>query len=422
MKKTAKKTKKSQAKTQSNFHLTLTTFVRHTLQDFVVREGMKALSEVLLEEQEALCGPKHKKPDSKDDAQRWGTAQGRLSFGGQRVLVERPRVRKGGKEIPLQTWDDFSEEDPLNNRAFEQMVVGVSTRSFERTLDDLPEELGSHGTSKSAASRRFSKKTGEQLEAWLSRPLGEFSLIAIMLDGIVVDGQAVLVALGITEEGEKEPLGLWVGSTENASVVQSLLNNLVERGLDPMVRRLFVIDGGKALRKAIRDTFGKRALIQRCQVHKVRNVLDHLPEKMRPSVAAQMKAAYRSKSKSMAKKKLLKLKDHLDNNYPDAAASLREGLDETLSIKDIGLPDALERTLSTTNMLENLNGSIRRVTRNVKRWQNGEMIKRWVVAGILEAGARFRRLRGYKGLSKLSNFLQETAGQNAQLDDGNVAA
>ena len=152
-----------------------------------------------------------------------------------------------------------------------------------------------------------------------------------MLDGIVVDRQAVLVALGTAEQGEKLPLGPWVGSTENASVVQSLLNNLVERGLDPMARRPFVIDGGKALRKAIRDTFGKHALIQRCQVHKARNVVDHLPEKMRPSVAAQMKAAYRSKSKSMAKKKLLKLTDHLRNNYPDAAASLREGLDETRS-------------------------------------------------------------------------------------------
>src|SRR5690606_26568610 len=171
-----------------------------------------------------------------------------------------------------------------------------------------------------------------------------------------------------TEQGEKQPLGLYLGTTENTAAVQGLLDNLVERGLDAMAPRLFVIDGSKALRKAIKNTFGRRALVQRCQVHKMRNVLAHLPKAKQKSVGVQIHDAYRSRSKTTARKRLLQLVGHLEDEYPDAAASLREGLDETLSLKDIGLKEVLERTLSTTNMLENLNGSIRRVSRNVKHW------------------------------------------------------
>jgi len=420
VKKNSKKSR-SQGAQNAHSHLTLVGFVRRNLQSFVIQQGMLALQEVLREEQEELCGPGHKKGPA-DEAKRWGTTRGRLSFGGQRVIVERPRVRKCGKEVPLQTWEEFASEDPLDERAFEQMVLGVSTRNFERSLDDLPEDLESHGASKSSASRRFSKRTEEQLEQWLTQPLNDQHVVAIMIDGLVVDRQTVLVALGITEDGEKRPLGLHLGTTENATVVQGLLDNLIERGLDAMAPRLFVLDGSKALRKAVKDTFGRRALIQRCQVHKMRNVLDHLPKSKHRSVGAQMRDAYRSRSKSTARKRLQQLVAHLEDEHPDAAASLREGLDETLSLKDIGLKESLERTLSTTNVLENLNGSIRRVSRNVKRRRDGRMIQRWIAAGILEASDKFRKLRGYQDITKLSAHLAAHAEQTRSIDGSEAAA
>ena len=419
--------KKSNKKSRSNgalndrHHLTLVEVVRHNLQAFVIRQGMLAFQEMLKEEQEALCGPAHAKGGS-EEAQRWGTARGRLVFGGQRVVVERPRVRKAGKEVPLESWEQFSLDDPLCERAFEQMIVGVSTRNFERTLDELPEEMESHGTSRSAVSRHFKDKAEKQLEEWVTRSLADEDLVAIMVDGIVVRRQTVLVALGVTKEGEKKPLGLHLGTSENAAVVQGLLDNLIGRGLDAMVPRLFVIDGSKALRKAIKNTFGRRALIQRCQVHKMRNVLDHLPKSKRPSIGSQLKDAYRSRSKLTARKRLQLVISHLEDEHPDAAASLKEGLVETLSLKDIGLKESLERTLSTTNVLENLNGSIRRVSRNVKNWKDGKMIQRWAAAGIIEASSKFRKLRGFQDLEKLTSYLAEYAEQTPSIDDSEAAA
>lgn len=420
MKKSTKKSRSSGAQNEA-LHLSLVGFVERNLLAYVFHQGMLALQALLREEQEALCGPAHKK-GSADDPKRWGTAKGRLVFGGQRINVERPRVRKCGKEVPLPSWQDFACEDPLDDTTFKQMVLGVSTRNYERSLDELPSEMESHGQSKSAASRRFVKKTQEQLDAWLNRSLKDLTLVAIMIDGIVIDGQSVLVALGITETGEKQPLGVHLGTTENATVVQGLLDNLIERGLDATVPLLFVIDGSKALRKAIKNTFGRRALVQRCQVHKMRNVLDHLPKSKHRSIGAQLRDAYRSRSKATARKRLLQLVSHLEDEHPDAASSLREGLEETLSLKDIGLKEVLERTLSTTNMLENLNGTIRRVTRNVKHWQDGKMIQRWVAAGILEAEAKFRKLRGFQDLTKLSSYLLAYAEQTSSIDDAEAAA
>ncbi len=200
-----------------------------------------------------------------------------------------------------------------------------------------------------------------------------------MLDGIEVDEQRVIVALGFDESGTKHPLGVWMGATENTVVCGELLDDLIQRGLDPHKGYLFVIDGSKALRAAIRERFGRRALVQRCQEHKRRNVLSHLPKRLHPSVATTMRNAYRSRSKATAKRRLLQLAAHLAADHPDAVASLKEGLDETLTLKDLGLPPWLERTLSTTNSIENVNGRMRSILRKVKRWRDGAMIKRWVL-------------------------------------------
>lgn len=390
--------------------LMLAEVVRDNLFAFVVREGMKALDVLLESERERLCGPAHARGPA-GGATRWGSTQGKLVMGGQRVSVRRPRVRQDGHEVELAAWEQFASRDPLNERTLEQIALGVSTRSYRRSVEELPVELAADGAGKSAVSERLIAMTQQQLNDWLARDLSNENIVSVMIDAIVVADHTVVIALGITEAGEKQPLGLWDGATENSVVCQSLLDNLVQRGLDPQRAYLFVIDGSKALRKAIRDTFGTRVLVQRCQEHKRRNVLAQLPKKLHASVNKIMHEAYRSPSKAIAKRRLTQLIKRLEDDHPGAAASLKEGLDETLSLKDLKLPHALERTLSTTNPIENLNGSIRRVQRRVKRWRDGAMVRRWAALGILEAQKGFRKLRGHKGMPILVAALIELLDQ-----------
>jgi len=401
--------------------LVLTEFVRQSLHDFVVFEGMKALHAMLEEDREKLCGAAYCKRIDGAPV-RWGKAEGRLAMGGQRVTVTKPRVRQQGREVALPTWEAFADDDALTQRSFDEAVIGVSTRNYARSVEPLPPEVNPHGASKSATSRRFVAKTQEYVEQWLKRDLSQLALAVIMIDGIVIDDDVVLIALGIDEGGNKHPLGVWHGATENTAAVQSLLADLVSRGVYPLKRHLFVIDGAKALRKAIFTVFGKSALVQRCQEHKRRNVIEHLPEQRRKYVNSVLQQAYRMKSKELAKRRLLQLVNHLKADYPDAAASLQEGLEETLTVKSMDLLAALERTLATTNPIENMNGTIRRVTRNVKRWRDGSMIKRWVAGALIEAQTGFRKLRGYKGMPKLVAYLRKTPSSRITLDAQEQAA
>ena len=422
MKDIASKRAKREAKTSAPNERTLmlAEVVRENLFAFVVREGMKALDVVLERERESLCGPAYARGPA-GSATRWGSTQGKLIMGGQRVCVRRPRVRQDGREVALPAWTEFADRDPLNERTLEQIALGVSTRGYRRSVEELPSELSADGASKSAVSERLVALTQQQLDAWLSRDLSKEKIAAVMIDGIEVAGHTVVVALGIAESGEKQPLGLWDGATENSVVCQSLLDNLIQRGLDPQRAYLFVIDGSKALRKAIRDTFGARVFVQRCQEHKRRNVLAQLPKKLHPSVNKVLRDAYRSASKAIAKRRLMQLITRLEADHPGAAASLREGLDETLTLKDMQLPEALERTLSTTNPIENLNGSIRRIQRRVKRWRDGAMVRRWAALGILEAQKGFRKLRGHKGMHILVAALRDRAAHD-HVDAQEVAA
>ncbi len=418
MKKNRKKSNKSQEVTPGRQRtLRLAEVIERNLYEFVVLEGLKAVDEMLEQDRECICGPVHARGRT-DDPQRWGQTEGRLVMGGRRVVVRKPRVRHQGKEVTLPSWAQFADEDPLEQRTLEQMVLGVSTRGYERSVEPLPDELDPHGASKSAASRRFVATTQQKLDAWLHRDLSELRIVVVMIDGIVVvEDHTVLVALGIDENGKKHPLGLWSGATENSKVCGSLLDNLIERGLDAQRPYLFVIDGSKALRKGIAERFGGMVLVQRCQQHKLRNVLGHLPKRLHPSISKAIHDAYRSQSKATAKKRLLQLVSQLEDEHPDAAGSLREGLDETLTLKDMGLPTNLERTLSTTNPIENLNSTIRRVLRRVKRWRGGSMVKRWVAAGVLEAERGFRRLRGYKGMPTLVAALRTHAERIDRIDE-----
>lgn len=416
-----KRSKNQEASREGQRTLRLAGFVRRTLFDFVIEQGMQAFDELLQEEQQQLCGPVHGK-GPRGEPVRWGKADGRLVIGGRRILHRRPRVRQDGKEVVLPTWEQYASEDPLDERVLEQVVLGVSTRGYDRSVQQVPDELGPHGASKSAVSRRLVSLTQEQLTQWLSRDLSALRIAVVMIDGICVGEHTIVVALGIDEIGEKHVLGLWHGATENGTLCTELLSHLVQRGLSAQLGYLFVIDGSKAMRKAIRDVFGKRSLVQRCQEHKRRNILDHLPQRMHPSVGAALRDAFRSSSRITAKKRLVQLAAALEDDCPEAAESIREGLDEMLTLKDMKLPTSLERTLSTTNPIENLNGNIRRITRNVKRWRDGAMVRRWIGASLLEAARGFRRLRGYKGMPVLLAALGRLPEQTSRLDPMTEAA
>lgn len=383
--------------------ISLADFVREELREFVFEQGMLALKNLLEEDRDRLCGAAYERNERM--VRRAGSAPGELVLGGRKVRVKRPRVRDTEGEVTLDSYQYFSETDPLEKRAMEQMIVGVSTRKYQRSLEDVDTRTHPRSTSKSAVSRRFVAATQKQLKKCLRTRIGDLSIRCVMLDGIHLGKHLVVIAVGIDEEGRKHVLGFWEGSTENSEVCTSLLSDLVERGLDSQKSTLFVIDGGKALRQSIRRVFGKRGIVQRCQLHKMRNVIGHLPKALHASVRQTLREAYASKNDKTAVRRLKQLASSLSEDHPGAAASLKEGLDETITIKRFGLKKMLERSLATTNIIENLNGSIRQLTGRVKTWKSGTMVLRWVASAVIDAKAKFRRLRGHKNMPKLVQYL-----------------
>jgi len=380
--------------------LLLPEILRATLLDTVLEAGMKAVEGLLEQERSELCGPRYAH-DADRAAWRAGHAPSELAMGGRRVSMPRPRVRTKNGEVALPSWERFAKEDPLSRRAVEQVLVGVSTRKYARSLEPVPAGMRTRGASRSAVSRRFVAATAEHLEQMARQNLSQIDLVALVIDGLHVGDHVILVALGIDSAGNKHVLGLYEGATENATACKGLLADLAARGMPTERSVLVVIDGSKALHSAVRAVFGPRAIVQRCQVHKRWNVEDHLPESLKGTIGRAITTAYRSRDPGRAERILAGLARQLEREHPQAAASLREGLDETLTVMRFGLPDWLERTLATTNTIENLNSSIRRVTRNVKRWNDGSMSLRWVAASLTEAKKGFRKLRGYKGMPKL---------------------
>jgi len=367
--------------------------------------GLGVLTELMEEEVDEVVGPKGKH-DPDRTAVRHGHDAGEVTLGGRRVGVERPRARTadGESEVALGTYAHFADRDPLTRVVCEQMLAGVSTRRFERTREPVGGEVEAQArsTSKSAVSREFVARTRENLEALMARRLEDVRLAVMMIDGIDLKGRTNVVALGITSEGVKIPLGLWEGSAENATVATALLSDLVDRGLDPEQGILFAIDGAKALRKAIRTVFGDRAPVQRCVRHKERNVLDHLPERDRPAVKRRLRRAWKLDDHDRALADLQLLAGELDRSHPGAASSLREGMAETLTLTRLGIKGKLKTTLESTNPCESMIECVRRSSRNVKRWKNGDMALRWTAAGMLEAEQQFRRIIGYADLANLA--------------------
>jgi len=386
-------------------YLPLREFFREALWDAVVVSGFAFAQEQLEAERAALCGPRYAH-DPERAAMRAGHAPSSLTVGGRRAEINRPRVRSSdGHELFLPSWQAWSARDPLEQRAVEQMVLGVSSRHYARSLEPL-REIGVRGVSKSVVSERFVVGTAKRLAELMRRKLSGLRLIAVMIDGVRFADHVVLAAIGVDLGGKKHVLGLREGATENAAACKALLADLIERGLPAERSLLFVIDGAKALRKAITDTFGSRALIQRCREHKKRNVTDALPERMRPTVRSAISEAYASGEVKRARRILENLARSLERGHPSAAASLREGLDETLTVMRLELPESLERVLSSTNLIENLFSRVRELSRRVRRWQGGAMILRWTAAGVLEAERNFRKIAGYRALSKLDAALR----------------
>ena len=370
-----------------------------------VEVGLSVLRQLLEEEVDELVGPKGKwNPDR--SAVRHGHENGEVTLGGRRVPVKRPRARTvdGESELPLETYEHFADRDALEEVVLERMLAGVSTRQYRRAQEPVGEQLetDARSTSKSAASRVFVARTRQQLWKLMRRPLSDLRLAVIMLDGIELHGYTNIVALGITTEGEKLALGLWDGSTENAAVAAALLSDLVDRGVDVEQGLLFVIDGAKALRKAIRQVFGNKVPVQRCVQHKQRNVLDHLPERERPAVKTRLRRAWKETAHDRALEQLTALALELDHAHPGAAASLREGMEETLTVTRLGITGKLKLTLQSTNPCESMISTVRAIHRNVKHWSSGEMCLRWTAAGMLEAETRFRKVQGYRGLATLA--------------------
>ena len=364
--------------------------------------GLGVLAELMEEEVEEVVGPKGRH-DRDRAAVRHGHEDGEVTLGGRRVAVRRPRARTadGESEVALATYEHFADRDPLQRVVLERMLAGVSTRRYPRTQEPVGEDVESRSTSKSAVSRTFVERTRESLAQLMGRDLGDMRLAVMMLDGIELKGRTNIVALGITTQGVKIPLGLWEGSTENATVATALLSNLVERGLDPEQGILFVLDGGKALRKAVRAVFGE-VPVQRCIRHKERNVIGHLAERDRPAVKARLRRAWAEPDHDRAFEQLRVLAGELDRTHPGAAGSLREGMEETLTVNRLGIRGKLRRTLESTNACESMIEIVRRTQRNVKHWSSGEMGLRWTAAGMLEAEQQFRKVIGHTDLAKLA--------------------
>lgn len=366
--------------------------------------GLGVLSEMMEAELDEVVGPKHAKNVDRT-AVRHGHDDGQVTLGGRRVAVKRPRARTvdDEREVPLATYAYFADRDPLTRVVLEQMLAGVSTRRFTRTREPVGETVvaSERSASKSAVSREFIGRTREHLDALMSRDLADVRLAALMIDGIELKGRCAIVALGVSTEGVKIPLGLWDGSTENKTITAHLLADLVDRGLDVEQGVLVVLDGSKALRAAVNDVFGP-VPVQRCIRHKERNVLDHLPERDRPAVKARLRRAWANDNHTLALDGLRALAGELEHSHPGAAASLTEGLEETLTLTRLGIHGRLKKTLASTNPIESMIEIIRRTSRNVKRWQSGDMCLRWTAAGMLEAEQQFRRVAGYSDLAKLA--------------------
>jgi len=373
------------------------------IRELAQQTGLLLMSAAMNSECEMIAGLK----DSKNPlraANWWGSDLSPVYYDKQKVRIDRPRLRgKDNKEIPLATLQAFRDLRGMRSSVMKNMVLGISSRNYEETVECF---VKGYGIKKSSVSRHFVKATAEQMREFLERDLTGLDLVAIFIDGIALKGHLVVVALGLDKGGRKHVLGLWQGATENATICGSLLEDMARRGLNTGKDYLFVLDGSKALRSAVSRQYGSDVAVQRCQQHKRRNVLDHLPKKHQHAIDARTSAAYKMADYDEARKSLQLTVKYLEKLNPSAAASLKEGLEETLTIHKFGITGLLRKTLSTTNPIESCFSVTKTITGRVKRWRGDEMVQRWAVASLLRAEKKFKRVKGYKEIPKLIAALQ----------------
>jgi putative transposase len=389
---------------------------REGLMAMSVAAGMAVMAAMFEAEIAEACGPKGKHDPSRA-AVRHGTGKGSVTLGGRRVPVARPRARTvDGHEVALTSYEHFAAEDLLSQVVMERTLAGVATRRHARTAEPVGEKVSGteKSTSKSAVSRRFIRQTETALAELMARDLTDLDIKVLMLDGEHMAERCVVVALAITADGTKVPVGLWDGSTENKTVVRALLADLVERGLAVDDGLLVVCDGAKALAAGVREVFGAKAVIQRCTLHKRRNIADHLPDKEKAWVDAKLVKAFNHPDPDTGLRNAKSLAAQLDKNYPCAAASLREGLEEMFTVARLGIDGRLAKTLTTSNPVESMISIARTTNRNVTRWRDGQMVLRWTAAGMLNAERSFRRIKGYKQMPQLVAALHRHVHPNTE--------
>ena len=388
-------------------------WLRKGVGELIRQSGLQLMQLMMEQEVRELVGERSE-PNPERTANRWGTEQGYCVVMGQKVPIERPRVRnmETEKEVRLGTYEMFHRGEPLTETVWERLMLGLSTRNYGQAVREFAE---AYGLEKSAISEHFIEASRARVQALLERKLDKVKLCALLIDATPFAGQQMVVALGITQDGRKMILGLRQGATENATVVGELLDDLVQRGLDFSEPRLYLLDGGKALSAAVKKHAGEAAAIQRCQVHKRRNVLDHLTDEQKPSIAKKLNAAYALEEYAAAKTALNTLHRELMDLNPSAARSLGEGMEETLTVHRLRMPPQLRKTLASTNVIESAFSVVERVCVNVKRWHGGDQRERWVASGLLVAEKQFRRIQGYKQIPVLLRELEISASSKSDV-------
>jgi transposase-like protein len=378
-------------------------WLRKGVGELVRQAGLQLMDLLMQEEVREVVGERSQRQPERT-ASRWGSERGYCVVMGQKVPIERPRVRTtDDKEVRLGSYEMFHRGEPLTETVWAKLMLGLSTRKYGQAVREFSE---AYGLEKSAISEHFIEASREKLKAMMERRLDKSRLCTLLIDATPFEGQQMVAALGIDEYGRKTILGIRQGATENATVVGELLADLVERGLDFSERRLYILDGGKALSAAVKKHAGESAAIQRCQVHKRRNVLDHLTDEQKPGIAKKLNAAYALEDYGAAKQALNVLHRELMDLNPSAARSLGEGMEETLTVHRLRLPIQLRKTMASTNVIESAFSIVERVCRNVKRWHGGDQRERWVGSGLLVAEKQFRRITGYKQIPALIRELE----------------
>ncbi|MEM7236012.1 MAG: IS256 family transposase [Planctomycetota bacterium] len=378
---------------------------RQSVTGLAIEVGRATMAALLEDEVEGLVGRRYERSEDRQGT-RWGKERGVVAIGGQKVPLDRPRVRSSdGHEVPLERYELFRSggQNGLEESMVAKILATVSTRRYEEVVDTVTD---SYGVKKSSVSRHWKTASAKQLRGLMERRLDDLDLLAVMIDGVAFGDHTIVAALGFSVDGTKTVLGVWPGATESAEIATDLLEDLVDRGLPTKKKLLFVLDGSKALRKAVKSVVGKNAEIQRCQEHKRRNVLAYLPKHRHRVVSRRLKGAWDLLDYDDAKKALQNTVAYLKEISDSAASSLEEAFEETLTLHRLGVPGSLRRTFRTTNPIENMFSGVRKTSRNVKRWRGQDMSKRWAAAALLDAEKRFRRVKSYFDLPELLAVLR----------------